>query len=79
MKVYAYQVDGIEYQTKSTAINREASEVGDECSIWYNPKKPKDAQPFHYESAKAYRIIFLIGIALVLLGLVLFVVGVASM
>ena len=34
------------------------------------------AQTFRYESDRVYTIIFLIGIAILLLGLVLFVVGV---
>ena len=43
--VYSYSVDGIEYQLKSTVYNKQVNAVGDHCTIWYNPKKPKDAQP----------------------------------
>ena len=71
MYVYTYSVAGIEYQIKSTVRSVGANEVGDNCTIWYNPKKPNDAQPFHYESSKVYRILLLVGIALVLLGIVL--------
>ena len=73
--VYTYSVDGVEYRTSSSTRGKGASQVGDSCTIWYNPKKPKEAQPFHYESAKAYRIVFVIGIVLVLVGIVLTVVG----
>ncbi len=65
MYIYSYIVNGIEYQTKSTI-----------CS-WYNPKKPEDAQPFRYESAKVYNIILILGIVMVLLGIVLTVAGAA--
>lgn len=73
--IYNYYVDGVEYQTKSTIRSKEASKVGDPCTIWYNPKKPQEAQPFHYDSSKVYRIILLIGVVLLLLGLVLTVIG----
>ena len=73
--VYTYSVDGVEYRISSSTRGKGASQVGDSCTIWYNPKKPKEAQPFHYESAKAYRIVFVIGIVLVLVGIVLTVVG----
>jgi hypothetical protein len=76
--VYTYQVDGIEYQIKSTALNSQVSEIGDPCTIWYNPAKPKDAQPFHYDSNTPYRIILAVGIALTLLGIILTVIGLAQ-
>lgn len=44
MYVYSYYVDGIEYQLKSTAYNPQVDKVGDHCTIWYNPAKPKGAQ-----------------------------------
>ena len=61
MYVYSYYVDGIEYQHKSTVINKQVIKIGDHCTIWYNPKKPKQAQAFHYDSNKVYKIILLIG------------------
>ena len=76
MYVYTYYVDGIAYQTKSTILSKEANHPGEPCTIWYNPKKPKDAQPFHYDSAKIYRIILIIGIVTFLLGLVLMAAGI---
>ena len=69
--VYSYYVDGIKYQLKSTAYNPQVDKVGDQCTIWYNPANPIDAQEFHYNSDKVYQIILIIGIALVLLGIVL--------
>lgn len=54
------------------------SEIGDSCTIWYNPAKPKDAQPFHYESNKVYRIILVVGIVLTLLGIILTMVGLSQ-
>lgn len=71
MCVYSYYVDGIEYQLKSTAYNPQVDKVGDHCTIWYNPAKPKDAQSFHYDSDKVYKIILIIGIVMVLLGIFL--------
>ncbi len=73
--LYAYIVDGVEYQLKSTVRSKEAERIGDTCTIWYNPEKPKDAQPFHYDSNKPYRIVLLVGIGMVVLGLVLSVIG----
>ena len=68
MYYYSYFVDGIEYKIKSTVCSSQANKVGDSCTIWYNPKKPKDAQPFHYGSAKVYRVILIIGIIMIPLG-----------
>ncbi len=77
MYIYSYIVNGIEYQTKSTICSPQIRKVGDSCTIWYNPKKPEDAQPFRYESAKVYNIILILGIVMVLLGIVLTVAGAA--
>ena len=75
--VYSYLVNGIEYQTKSTIIDSQVSGIGDSCTIWYNPKKPQDAQPFHYGSTKIYNILLIAGIVMVLLGFVLTAAGAA--
>lgn len=79
MHVYSYYVNGIEYQLKSTAVNKQVNHVGDQCTIWYNPAKPKEAQEFHYDSGKVYKIILIVGIALVLLGIVLTGFGFVSL
>ena len=71
--IYSYFVDGTEYQIKSTILSKEAHNIGENCTIWYDPKKPGKAQPFHYASAKVYNIIILIGVAMILLGLFLIV------
>ncbi len=75
MYVYSYCVNGTEYQTKSTICSPQAKKIGDDCTIWYDPRKPKKAQPFHYETSKVYRIILIIGIAMLLLGIFLMVFG----
>ena len=75
MYVYSYYVDGIEYKLKSTVRSPETHEAGDTGTIWYNPKKPKDAQTFRYSSDRVYKILFFIGIAMLLVGIILFVVG----
>ena len=75
--IYSYYVDGVEYRTKSTIFSSEANAVGDTCTIWYNPKKPKEAQPFHYASSKVYKIILIIGIVMILLGILLIMIGLA--
>ena len=75
--LYSYSVDGVDYQLKSTICSKEANNTGDTCTIWYDPDRPKDAQPFRYESGKVYRIILLIGIVLFLLGIVLTCIGLA--
>ena len=74
--IYSYCADGIEYQIKSTIHSKEADKVGDPCTIWYNPAKPKEAQPFRYGSAKVYNIILAVGIVMIPLGLILTLVGV---
>ena len=76
MYVYTYYVDGIEYQLKSTAYNKHVDKIGDKCTIWYNPKKPKDAQSFHYDSNKVFRVILIIGIILLVLGIALPIVSI---
>ncbi|MBR6408155.1 MAG: DUF3592 domain-containing protein [Clostridia bacterium] len=78
MYVYSYSVDGVEYQIKSTILSKQANRVGDACTIWYDPKKPKKAQPFHYESAKVYKILLIVGIVMIPLGLVLIGAGAAQ-
>lgn len=75
MYVYSYEVNGTEYEIRSTIRGKEAHATGDSCTIWYNPAKPKDAQPFRYESGKIYTIILLIGIGLILLGILLTLLG----
>ena len=75
--LYSYTVDGTEYQVQSVNLSPEAKEIGDNCTIWYDPKKPKDAQPFHYESNKIYNIILIIGIVMLPLGFLLTVLGMA--
>lgn len=67
---YAYYVDGIEYKLKTIHRAPEAVHVGDTCTIWFNPRNPKDAQSLHFEE-KGLGKVFLVGIALLFVGLVL--------
>jgi hypothetical protein len=75
---YSYRVDGIEYRIKSTVLSSDADGAGSGCTIWYNPRKPKQAQPFHYDSLKIYDILLIIGIVTVLAGFALMVIGLAQ-
>lgn len=75
VKVYSYYVSGIEYQLKSTAINPNASRVGDQCPIWYDPKNPKNALEYRYNSNKLFNILLIIGIVLLLSPIVLAVIS----
>ena len=68
---YSYEVNGNRYEVRSTNSSPEANEIGDTCTIWYDPAKPEDSQPFRYESDKVYRIILIIGIVSLLLGMFL--------
>ena len=76
--VYSYFVNEIEYQLTSSASSSQTKNIGDRCTIWYNPAKPKDAQPFHYNSNKIYNIILIIGIIMILLGLLLPILSIAA-
>ena len=62
MHIYSYSVNGVDYQFKSTAVNPNVSKVGDTCTIWYNPKKPKDALEYKYKSNRLFNILLIIGI-----------------
>lgn len=71
---FSYNVDGTEYKLRTT-VYTEASNIGDTCTIWYNPKKPKEAQPFHYETMKTYKIILFCGIVSIIAGIILCFIG----
>lgn len=75
MYVYSYRVGGIEYHLKTTDRSPQIGKVGDACIIWYNPAKPGDAQAFHYSSEKVFKLLLLIGVAMVLLGIFLLCFG----
>ncbi len=78
MYVYSYCVDGIEYQTKSTIRGSQAKNIGDICTIWYNPRKPRDAQPFHHDSLKIYSVFYIVGIIMTLLGILLLIIALSQ-
>lgn len=71
MYIYSYFVNGIEYQLKSTAVNPQDSKVGDRCTVWYNPKNPRNALEYRYKSNKLFNILLIVGIALILLSLIM--------
>jgi len=70
--VYSYQVDGTEYHLETVEHSPEVSDVGDACTIWYNPRKPKDAQAYR-PSDKYLKILLYVGLGLFLLGIILIV------
>jgi hypothetical protein len=76
MHIYSYRVDGVEYQLRTLDHSPDAHQIGDHCTIWYNPRKPKDAQAFR-GSDKYLKTILYVGLGLVLLGIVLTFVGFA--
>ena len=73
--IYSYYVNGTEYRIKSTAINKNVWGVGDICPIWYNPKKPKEAQEYHYERNRTYTIILIVGIVMLAAAFVVPFIG----
>ena len=75
---YSYEVNGTVYQVKSPNSSPQAKDVGDNCTLWYDPAKPENAQPFHYDSNKIYNILLIIGIVMVLVGIVLFFYGIVK-
>ena len=75
--IYTYTVDGVEYKVKSTIRSSQANNIGDACTLWYNPAKPKDALAHHYDSLKYFRIFLISGIVMVPLGIILFMAGLA--
>lgn len=76
--VYSYQVNGTEYRLETIEHSLEANNIGDSCTIWYNPKKPEDAQAFQ-GSDKYLKTLLTIGLLLVLAGLALTVVGLSHL
>lgn len=78
MKVYSYRVNGVEYQLKSTAANPQVEKVGDECTIWYNPKKPKDALEYRHNNNKLFNILLIVGIVSLVASLAIPFVAIAA-
>ncbi len=68
---YSYSVNGNTYKLESKTRSKEVNNTGDNCTIWYNPSKPGEAQPFHYESGRIYKNFFIIGIVTIVLGVLL--------
>ena len=78
LHVYSYMVDGKDYLIKTRDYSlRENISVGDTCTIWYNPAKPEEAMPFHYETNRFFRVLLILGLIFVPVGLVLICVGAA--
>ena len=72
--VYSYNINGKNYKLKTISSRKIKNEVGDDATIWYNPKNPMDALAVRY-SNKIYSILIAIGIVMVLLPIVLFCIG----
>ena len=68
---YSFYLDGIEYQFKTFDRSPQTNKAGDTCTIWYNPKKPKDALAHRYNSYRAFKILLIGGIVMILLALIL--------
>ncbi len=75
--LYSYTVGGVAFQLRTGVRSPQTKDAGDSCSVWYNPAKPKDAQVFHYESEKQFRLFLIIGTVLILPGIVLICFGLA--
>lgn len=71
MHIYSYNVDGIEYRLETIDHSLQVHNIGDTCTIWYNPNKPKDAQAFR-GSDNYLKTLLYAGIAMLLLGILLF-------
>ncbi|MBQ6152751.1 MAG: DUF3592 domain-containing protein [Ruminococcus sp.] len=74
---YSYKVDGTEYQFKSFDRAPQANKVGDSCTIWYNPKKPKEAMAYRYQSFTLLNILLISGIAMIVLTFALPIISAA--
>lgn len=68
---YSFSVDGIEYHFKTFDRSPQTNNVGDKCTIWYDPKKPKVALAHHYDSYKAFKLLILGGVVMILLALII--------
>ena len=68
---YSYNVDGIDYQLKTFDASPDAKKVGDYCTIWYNPKKPKSSLAHRYSSYKVFKILLFGGIAMIVLSVII--------
>jgi len=77
MHIYSYQVEGIDYQLATLDYSPEVKRPGDQCTIWYNPEKPQDAQAYR-ASDKYLKILLIIGIVLIVVGIVITFVGLAQ-
>ncbi|MBE6003803.1 MAG: DUF3592 domain-containing protein [Lachnospiraceae bacterium] len=74
LHVYTYFVNGIEYRLETLDYSLQDTNIGDICTIWYNPLKPEDAQAFH-GSNSYLKTLLLIGIVLFFLGIVFTCIG----
>ncbi|MCR5596389.1 MAG: DUF3592 domain-containing protein [Lachnospiraceae bacterium] len=72
--VYTYSVEGVEYKLVTTQRNPDVKNIGDHCTIWYNPSKPKEAVAYHYKSNKGLKILTIVGIVMVALVVILFII-----
>ena len=64
---YSYSVNGTEYHLKTFDPSPQAGKIGDECIIWYDPKKPKVALAHRYKSYKAFKLLLIGGIVMIAL------------
>ena len=74
MHIYSYQVNGVKYRLETLDYSPQVRRIGDPCTIWYNPSKPKDAQAYR-GSDKYLKTLLLIGVGLTLLGIIVICFG----
>lgn len=70
---YTYTVDGREYELRLYSCIGDAKEVGDTCTIWYNPEKPSQAIGFHSEPGKEHSSSPALGIVIAIVGFIILV------
>ncbi|WP_036608240.1 DUF3592 domain-containing protein [Oribacterium sp. P6A1] len=74
MHVYTYYVNSIEYRLETLDHSLQVNNIGDTCTIWYDPLRPEYAQAFHGSDKYLLTLLF-IGMAMILLGIVLLCTG----
>ncbi len=72
---FSYYVNGVAYEIRSPNRPPEAKQIGDRCTIWYNPAKPRDAMPVRLKTNKVYTILLIAGIVMIPVGFVFIGIG----
>lgn len=75
--IYSYTVGGVVYTLETYEKSPQANNVGDECIIFYNPAKPKEAHAA-LASKTLMRALLISGIVMVPVGLIMILIGVSG-